>query len=91
VVAAAIEDGKAIAGGGSAEIELSIRAEGLCATVGGREQLAIEAFAGALDVILGRSVRMPGSTRSTFSSSSGRSTRRRAQVDGRERADGRTP
>src|SRR6267378_138919 len=51
VVAAAIEDGKAIAGGGSAEIELSIALKDYAATVGGREQLAIEAFAGALDVI----------------------------------------
>jgi len=51
VVAAAIEDGKAISGGGSAEIELSIALKDYAATVGGREQLAIEAFAGALDVI----------------------------------------
>src|SRR5437879_1557872 len=51
VVSAAIEDGKAIAGGGSAEIELSIALKDYAATVGGREQLAIEAFAGALDVI----------------------------------------
>src|SRR5439155_1535812 len=47
VVAAAIEDGKAIAGGGSAEIELSIALKDYAATVGAREQLAIEAFAGA--------------------------------------------
>src|SRR5437773_2147264 len=51
VVAAAIEDGKAISGGGSAEIELSIALKDYAASVGGREQLAIEAFAGALDVI----------------------------------------
>lgn len=51
VVAAAIEDGKAIAGGGSAEIELSMRLKDYAASVGGREQLAIEAFANALDVI----------------------------------------
>src|SRR5205807_1899038 len=43
--------GKAIDGGGSAEIELSIALKDYAATVGGREQLAIEAFAGALDVI----------------------------------------
>src|SRR5437660_657512 len=47
VVAAAIEDGKAIAGGGSAEIELSIALKDYAATVGGREQLAIRAFGGA--------------------------------------------
>ncbi|MGI0149066.1 MAG: thermosome subunit beta, partial [Thermoplasmata archaeon] len=51
VVSAAIEDGKAIAGGGSAEIELSLALKDYAATVGGREQLAIEAFAHALDVI----------------------------------------
>src|SRR5438309_62333 len=51
VVSAAIEDGKAIPGGGSAEIELSLALESYAATVGGREQLAIEAFAKALEVI----------------------------------------
>src|SRR2546428_335723 len=51
VVAAAIEDGKAIAGGGSAEVELSLALKSYAATVGGREQLAIEAFAKALEVI----------------------------------------
>jgi thermosome len=51
VVSAAIEDGKAIPGGGSAEIELSLALENYAATVGGREQLAIEAFAKALEVI----------------------------------------
>ncbi|HYT01027.1 MAG TPA: thermosome subunit beta [Thermoplasmata archaeon] len=51
VVAAAIEDGKAITGGGSAEIELSLALKDYAATVGGREQLAIEKFAHALEVI----------------------------------------
>src|SRR5207247_792688 len=51
VVSAAIEDGKAIPGGGSAEIELSLALQSYAASVGGREQLAIEAFAGALEVI----------------------------------------
>jgi thermosome len=51
VVSAAIEDGKAIAGGGAAEIELSISLKDYAASVGGREQLAIEAFADSLDVI----------------------------------------
>src|SRR6266567_4558354 len=51
VVSAAIEDGKAIPGGGSAEIELSLALKSYAASVGGREQLAIEAFAGALEVI----------------------------------------
>ena len=51
VVSAAIEDGKAIAGGGAAEVELSLGLKDYAATIGGREQLAIEAFAQALDVI----------------------------------------
>src|SRR6266508_2592124 len=51
VVSAAIEDGKAIAGGGAAEVELSLGLKDYAATIGGREQLAIEAFAHALDVI----------------------------------------
>ncbi|HEX9341130.1 MAG TPA: thermosome subunit beta [Thermoplasmata archaeon] len=51
VVAATIEDGKAIAGGGAAEVELSLALKDYAATIGGREQLAIEAFAQALDVI----------------------------------------
>ena len=51
VVSAAIEDGKGITGGGSAEIELSLALKDFAATVGGREQLAIEAFADALEVI----------------------------------------
>ncbi len=51
VVSAAVEDGKAVPGGGAAEIELSLQLKDYGANVGGREQLAIEAFANALDVI----------------------------------------
>lgn len=51
VVGAAIEDGKAIPGGGSAEVELSLALKDYASSVGGREQLAIESFAQALDVI----------------------------------------
>ena len=51
VVAAAIEDGKAIPGGGATEVELSLALKDYAATVGGREQLAIEKFAVALEVI----------------------------------------
>jgi chaperonin GroEL (HSP60 family) len=51
VVSAAVEDGKAVAGGGSPEVELSLLLKDYAANVGGREQLAIEAFANALDVI----------------------------------------
>jgi len=51
VVAAAIEDGKAIAGGGAPDIELSLRLKEFAPTVGGREQLAVEAFSQALEVV----------------------------------------
>ncbi len=51
VVSVVIEDGKFVAGGGSPEIELSLRLKDYAATVGGREQLAIEAFAKALEII----------------------------------------
>lgn len=47
----AIEDGKAIPGGGATEIEVSLRLRDYASTVGGREQLAIEAFADALEII----------------------------------------
>ena len=50
-VACVLEDGKAIAGGGSAEIELSLRLKDHASSVGGREQLAIEAFAKAMECI----------------------------------------
>jgi len=51
VVGVAIEEGKAVAGGGAAEIEVASRLKDYAATVGGREQLAIEAFARALEII----------------------------------------
>ena len=51
VVSVAIEDGKFVAGGGAPEIELSLRLREYAATVGGRAQLAIEAFANALEII----------------------------------------
>ncbi|UCE80995.1 MAG: TCP-1/cpn60 chaperonin family protein [Methanobacteriota archaeon] len=51
VVSVSIEDGVAVAGGGAAEIELSLRLRDYGQSVGGREQLAIEAFAEALEVI----------------------------------------
>ncbi|AFK21681.1 thermosome subunit beta [Pyrococcus sp. ST04] len=51
VVKDILEDGKIIAGGGAAEIELSIRLDEYAKEVGGKEQLAIEAFADALKVI----------------------------------------
>ncbi|NHW23634.1 MAG: thermosome subunit, partial [Archaeoglobales archaeon] len=51
VVACAIEDGKVVAGAGAPEMELSLRLKQWAPSVGGREQLAIEAFASALEVI----------------------------------------
>ncbi|UCE75511.1 MAG: TCP-1/cpn60 chaperonin family protein [Methanomassiliicoccales archaeon] len=51
VVSVTIEDGKAVAGGGASEIELALHLKRFAATIGGREQLAIEAFAEAMEVI----------------------------------------
>ncbi|TLZ64919.1 MAG: thermosome subunit [Methanobacteriota archaeon] len=51
VVGVAIEDGKALPGGGAADIELSLRLKDFAPTVGGREQLAIEAFSEALEIV----------------------------------------
>ncbi len=51
VVAVAVEDGKIVAGGGAPEIELALRLREYASTVGGRSQLAIEAFANALEII----------------------------------------
>jgi thermosome len=51
VVGVALEDGKYVAGGGAAEIELALRLREYAASVGGREQLAIQAFADAIEVI----------------------------------------
>jgi len=51
VVGVVVEDKKVVAGGGAPETELSLRLREYGATVGGRAQLAIEAFASALEVI----------------------------------------
>ena len=51
VIRDAIEDGKIVAGGGAIEAEVSKQLRGYAVKVGGREQLAIEAFAGALESI----------------------------------------
>ena len=51
VVSVAIEDGIVVPGGGAPEIELSLKLKGYGQSVGGREQLAIEAFAEALEII----------------------------------------
>jgi len=51
VTKAALESGKVVAGGGAPEMELSLRLKQWAPSVGGREQLAIEAFAEALEII----------------------------------------
>ncbi|MCX6695511.1 MAG: thermosome subunit beta [Candidatus Altiarchaeota archaeon] len=51
VVAASIEIGKVVAGGGSIEIELAKRIREYAESIGGREQLAINAFADTLEII----------------------------------------
>ncbi|HTY91919.1 MAG TPA: thermosome subunit alpha [Methanocella sp.] len=51
VVGVVIEDKKVVPGGGAPETELGLRLREYGSSVGGREQLAIEAFAGALDII----------------------------------------
>ncbi len=51
VVACALEDGKVVAGAGSPEIEVSLKLKEWAPTLGGREQLAVEAFASAMEII----------------------------------------
>ncbi|MCD6147533.1 MAG: thermosome subunit [Thermoplasmata archaeon] len=51
VVAATLEDGKITTGGGSAATEISLALRDFASSVGGREQMAVEAFADAIEVI----------------------------------------
>ena len=51
VVGVVVKEKKVVAGGGAPEIELSLQLHRYAATIGGRNQLAIEAFAKALEVI----------------------------------------
>src|SRR5713226_2590231 len=51
VVRNALEDGKILAGGGAPEAELAKRLREYAIKVGGREQLAIEAFAEAMEAV----------------------------------------
>ena len=50
-VISAIEDGKVVAGAGAPEVELSKQLKDYANTLSGREQLAVNAFAEALEVI----------------------------------------
>ncbi|MBN2604067.1 MAG: TCP-1/cpn60 chaperonin family protein [Candidatus Thermoplasmatota archaeon] len=51
VIKVALEDGKITAGGGSAATEIGMALREYAPTVGGREQMAIEAFANAIEII----------------------------------------
>jgi len=51
VVAVAIEDGRILTGGGSTAVEVALRLREYSSSVGGREQIAIDAYASALEVI----------------------------------------
>ncbi len=50
-VGCALEDGKVVAGAGAPEIEINLRLKEWASTLGGREQLAVEEFATALEAI----------------------------------------
>jgi thermosome len=51
VISATVEDGKIVAGGGAPEIEVAKGLREYAKTVGGREALAINAFADAVEII----------------------------------------
>jgi archaeal chaperonin len=51
VVGVAVEDKMLVPGGGAPEVELALKLRAYASTVGGREQLAIEAFADSMEVI----------------------------------------
>jgi thermosome len=51
VVSCALEDGKMITGAGAAATEIALELRDYASTVGGREQMAIESFADAIEVV----------------------------------------
>ncbi len=51
VVSVAFEDGKIVTGGGSTATEVALKLRDYAASVGGREQIAIDAFASAMEVV----------------------------------------
>lgn len=51
VVKCVVEDGKVVAGGGASEIEVAMALRSYASSIGGREQMAIRAFADALEEI----------------------------------------
>ncbi|MDE1860284.1 MAG: TCP-1/cpn60 chaperonin family protein [Candidatus Micrarchaeota archaeon] len=50
-VSSAIEIGRYVTGGGSTEVEVAMKLRDIATDIGGREQLAIQAFADALEVV----------------------------------------
>lgn len=50
-VSSAVEDGRYVTGGGSIELELSAQLAKYATEIGGREQLAIQAFAESLEIV----------------------------------------
>jgi thermosome len=51
VVATTVADGRVLAGGGAAEVEVARRLRNFADSVEGREQMAVEAFADALELV----------------------------------------
>jgi len=51
VVACAVEDGKVITGGGASATEIALGLRDYASSVGGREQIAMESFADAIEII----------------------------------------
>jgi thermosome len=51
VVATTVADGRVLAGGGAAEVEVASRLRDFADSVEGREQMAVEAFADALELV----------------------------------------
>ncbi|HUT26937.1 MAG TPA: thermosome subunit beta [Methanomassiliicoccales archaeon] len=51
VVAITIEDGRMLTGGGSTAVEVALRLREYSSSVGGREQIAIDAYASAMEVV----------------------------------------
>ena len=51
VVAATVEDGKVVAGGGAPEIEMAKKLKDYAESISGREQLAVTAFAESLEIV----------------------------------------
>jgi archaeal chaperonin len=51
VVKCVVEDGKVVAGGGASEVEVALGLRSFASSIGGREQMAIRAFADAIEEI----------------------------------------